>query len=115
MGTNYYAVRNRPTVCDPIHIGKSSVGWMFLFHRQNEKWDDPPISWNSFEQVANWLMEHTVITKDFVIMDEYDRIVTYDDFIQMVKAKQELCRDNPDNFRYCQNVDGYRFCDEDFC
>lgn len=36
MGTNYYAVKNRPTVCSPIHIGKSSSGWLFLFHEQND-------------------------------------------------------------------------------
>ena len=33
MGTNYYAVKNKPTVSSPIHIGKSSMGWKFCFHR----------------------------------------------------------------------------------
>lgn len=32
MGTNYYAVMKKPTIADPIHIGKSSIGWKFLFH-----------------------------------------------------------------------------------
>lgn len=25
------------------------------------------------------------------------------------------CKDNPDNFTYSRNVDGYRFSDEEFC
>ena len=35
MGTNYYVVSSKPKVCYPIHIGKSSAGWKFLFHSVN--------------------------------------------------------------------------------
>ena len=42
MGTNYYAVRKRPSLYDrTIHIGKSSVGWLFLFH-DNERFHTYP-------------------------------------------------------------------------
>lgn len=37
MGTNYYAVRNKPTVESPHHIGKSSAGWLFNFQEQGEE------------------------------------------------------------------------------
>ena len=113
MGTNYYAVRNRPTVDEPIHIGKSSFGWRFSFQRQNEKYNDPPVIWNTYDQVREWLHKYTVDSDQYVIMDEYDRIISFDDFIELVEEKQQ--NDNPDNFTYSRNVNGYRFTDEDFC
>jgi len=115
MGTNYYVVKNGPSCQDPVHIGKASIGWMFSFQRQNEKWHEPPIVWNTFNQVKDWLKKYTVDSTDYVIIDEYDEIVSYDDFIEMVELKQERDRDNPDNFDYSDNVDGYRFTDGEFC
>lgn len=118
MGTNYYAVRNRPTTRDPIHIGKSSIGWMFNFQSQNETWEEPPVVWNTFNQVKDWLKKYTVDSNEFVIIDEYDEIIQYEDFIQLVEDKQndEQCRSNPENFYYgVRNVDGYRFSDSEFC
>lgn len=116
MGTNYYAVKNRPSLEEPIHIGKSSAGWMFSFQSQNDKWHDPPVVWNTWPQVRDWLKKYTVDTHEYVIMDEYDEIIPYADFVDLVEAKQKdpFCRDNPDNFSYSRNVDGYRFSDEEF-
>ena len=114
MGTNYYVVKNGPSCQDPIHIGKSSIGWMFNFQRQNEKWNEPPIVWNTFNQVKDWLKKYTVDSTDYVIIDEYDEIISYDDFIEMVELKQERDKANPDNFSYSDNVDGYRFTDREF-
>jgi hypothetical protein len=34
MGTNYYAVKNGPTIQELVHIGKSSAGWLFNFQQQ---------------------------------------------------------------------------------
>lgn len=115
MGTNYYAVRNRPTVDRPIHIGKSSAGWMFDFQTQNDPYNDPPVVWNTFNQVRLWLRTHTGPDKEYVIMDEYDRIISLDDFLDLVESKQKEDADNPRNFKHSRNVDGYRFTDEDFC
>lgn len=115
MGTNYYAVRNRPTVDEPIHIGKASAGWMFNFQSQNDKWNDPPIVWKTYNQVKDWLKKYTVDEDAYVIIDEYDEIIPYDEFIRMVEIKQERDKDNPDNFTYSDNVDGYRFTDREFC
>ena len=117
MGTNYYAVKNRPSIESPIHIGKSSAGWLFSFQSQNEKWHDPPIVWNTYNQVCEWLYEHTVESQEYVIVNEYDEIVPYADFIDMVQEKKNdpFCANNPDNFHYARNVDGYRFTDEEFC
>ena len=116
MGTNYYAVRTKPTTARPIHIGKSSMGWLFLFEVQNQTWADPPVIWNTYEQVKNWLHKYTVEHTDYVIIDEYDEVISYDDFIDLVETKQkdEFCLRNVDNFHYAQNVNGYRFTEGDF-
>ena len=116
MGTNYYVVPNRPSVHEPIHIGKSSAGWLFHFQTQNERWREPPIVWNTFNQVKEWLRENTVESTDFVIVNEYDGIVPYQDFIDTVESKQRDpgCLNNEDNFTYARDVDGYRFSDDEF-
>lgn len=117
MGTNYYAVRTRPTVEEPIHIGKSSLGWLFHFQRQNEVWHDPPVAWNTYNQVKDWLKKYTVESNEYVIINEYDQVFSYDEFINLVDAKQNdpLSLANEDNFYYgVDNVDGYRFGSEWF-
>ena len=115
MGTNYYVVPNRPSVAEPIHIGKSSAGWLFHFQEQNEKWHEPPIEWHTYEQVVDWLQRFTVDTDEYVIMDEYDRVVSLEKLINHIEEKQINCKSNPDNFTYCKNVNGYRFSDREFC
>lgn len=118
MGTNYYLVKNGPTVCEPVHIGKSSAGWLFSFQSQNRKWDEPKVVWNTYNQVKDTLKRLTVDSTDYAIINEYDEVISYDDFVAMVDEKQndEHNRSNPDNFNYhTKNVDGYRFSDEEFC
>ncbi len=105
MGTNYYAVRNKPTVREPIHIGKSSYGWRFLFQYQDEKWNEPPVVWHNYKEVKDWLKKYTVDSDEFVIMNEYDEIISYDDFINMVKEKQKTKVHD----EHADNVNGYRF------
>ena len=113
MGTNYYAVRKRPTTEYPTHIGKSSFGWKFCFQSQNDAWHEPPIVWNTYDQVYAWLYKYTVESDQYVIMDEYDEIISFSDFIKMVKKKQK--ENNPDDFTYCRNVNGFRFSAKEFC
>ena len=113
MGTNYYVVPNRPSTREPIHIGKSSFGWKFNFQTQNDNWNDPPIIWNTFDQVRDWLKKNTVESDKYVIIDEYDEVIAFNDFIALVTEKQK--ESNPDDFTYARNVNGYRFTDEEFC
>ena len=118
MGTNYYAVRNRPSLEEPHHIGKSSAGWLFNFQDQEVTWNDPPVEWHTWPQVKDWLKKYTVDSTVYVIMDEYDEIIPYDNFVALVEAKQKdpFDRDNPENFSYrgTRNIDGYRFTQEEF-
>lgn len=112
MGTNYYAVRKEPTVNEDewrIHIGKSSMGWLFDFHDCEH--------FHTYPQVRRWLREHISLKKEYVLMNEYDEIVDVEEFIALVQAKQndENCRSNKDNFSYgTRNIDGYRFTEGDF-
>lgn len=116
MGTNYYVVKNRPSCSEPIHIGKSSIGWLFNFQTQNITCGDTPVIWNSYPEVKDWLYKNTVENPLYAIVDEYDEIIPYEDFVDLIYRKQNNKRNlkNPDNFTYSKNVDGYRFTDKEF-
>lgn len=110
MGMNYYAVQKKPTCKPPIHIGKSSYGWLFDFHDTEY--------WHTYPQVKAWLKEHTIgDNADYIILNEEDEPISYKDFIDLVDKKQKdpMNLDNPDNFTYARNIDGYRFTQGDFC
>lgn len=110
MGTNYYLVKNKPTTKSPLHIGKSSIGWRFLFYKPYH-WETEPFQINTFEQWSDYLKEK-VTSGECVIMDEYDKTISLYDFLEMVKCKQTI--HSPDQFDYCENVNGYRFSQEEF-
>lgn len=112
MGTNYYAVKKEPTVLSPIHIGKSSMGRKFCFYKvcsfENYITEE---QLNTFPQWKKFLEEQTA-NGNIIIMNEYDEVVSLDDFLKMVEIKQK--EDNPDDFTYSDNIDGYRFNDGEF-
>ena len=109
MGTNYYAVKKKPTITSPLHIGKSSCGWKFLFHEVSKYNEfDYDLEIHTFEQWKEFLENNNEI----VILDEYDREVSTKEFLELVSKKQK--ENNTDDFRYCKNVNGYRFADGDF-
>ena len=109
MGTNYYLVKNRPSISSPLHIGKSSAGWRFLFHKPSIWETDKPL--NTFEQWRDYIKERTE-SKDFVIMNEYDDLVSFDYLTELIEEKQKL--NKPDMFEYCENINGYRFASGEF-
>lgn len=110
MGTNYYLVRNRPSIDSGLHIGKSSAGWRFLFHKHSI-WDvGRPLG--TFEQWRDYLKETTVDKKTHVIMNEYDEVVSYEWLMELIENKQK--ENSPDMFEYCENVNGYRLADGEF-
>lgn len=59
-----------------------------------------------------WLHNYVEVSKEYVILDEYDDIVSLDEFKALVDRKQN--ENNPDDFTYARNVDGYRFMDKEF-
>ena len=104
MGTNYYAVKKKPRIVkvyDEIHLGKSSVGWKFSFQRQ-------PEYYNNYEEFENFILNN----KDFIVKDEYGHVIKPEDLLELIKQKQK--EKNHADFKYDQNVNGYRFTDEEF-
>ena len=109
MGTNYYLVKNRPSIDSGLHIGKSSFGWRFLFHKPSI-WD-APVPLNTFEQWKNYLTE-TTKSGSQVIMNEYDEQVSLESFLNLVEEKQKITGE--DMFEDCENINGYRFAKGEF-
>lgn len=107
MGTNYYAVSTKPTVMQPIHIGKSSLGWKFCFHEIDlfENWVDEKAI-RTFPQMKKFL-EDNIKAEKIVLMNEYNEVVDLNWFLEMVAKKQK--DENDDNFTYSKNIDSYRF------
>lgn len=104
MGTNYYAVKKKPRIVkvyDEIHLGKASVGWKFSFQRQ-------PEYYNNYEEFEDFILNN----KDFIVKDEYGNVIKPKDLLELIKQKQK--EKNPEDFKYDQNVNGYRFTDEEF-
>ena len=106
MGTNYYVVKKKPTIREPLHIGKSSAGWKFLFQEVNKcNSFDSDLEIHTFEQWKDFLKNNSEI----VILNEYDEEVSVKDFLDLVEKKQKEKHDE-----YSKNVNGYRFTDRDF-
>jgi len=115
MSTNYYLKYNICECCnrfDKIHIGKSSAGWQFVFRGHGE--DFMPVlqtydQWMDF--IENQLYEETA-----KIVNEYGKEIEYQEFINMVKEKQENPKNKVHNFTAYNYIDvrGYNFCSTQF-
>ena len=105
MGTNYFAISNKPKVWDrKIHIGKSSSGWKFLLHYCD--------FFKSIDELKKFFDEY-VRTGEYVIMDEYENIISPDDLLNYIESKQDT--ENNENFAYgVMNINGYRFSEGEF-
>lgn len=103
MGTNYYAVKKKPRIVkvyDNFHIGKSSLGWKFCFQEQEQ--------YHNFEEFKEFILNN----KEWRIEDECGREIKPEELLDLIERKQK--ENNPDDFTYDKNVNGYRFCDTDF-
>lgn len=89
------------------HIGKSSWGWLFSFQEQDE--------WHTYKEFKEFITSKE-FESNYDIIDEYNRIVTVDEMLDLIDTKQsdEHNLSNPDNFKYNENRDGYRFSKGDF-
>lgn len=76
MGTNYYAEMSIHGVPINLHIGKSSVGWKFLF-----------AEYSNLRSWADWLEFLTL--DDVKIVDEYGQSVEVDDLARVVRHAQK--------------------------
>lgn len=89
------------------HIGKSSYGWLFNFQDQEE--------WHTYKQFKEYILNKEIM-QDKIIIDEDNQVISAKDLISKIDAKQNDPKNlnNPDNFTYSKNVDGYRFSYSDF-
>lgn len=100
MGTNYYAIGIGNDI--NLHIGKTSAGWKFLFQTI------PDQNLFCFTQWCEFLR-----TKPVAIFDEYQRPQNVEDFIQMVKNRQDNALTSENMMNYLDK-DGYNFSWGDF-
>lgn len=100
MGTNYYLSTNYCFHCkrgDEIHLGKSSVGWVFLLKHN-------PEHYKSWEDMKGWLLRSQL---QGIIRDEYGEEVELKDFIEIVEYKQKMISNKKpserieDSEKYC--------------
>jgi len=82
MGTNYYLKSKAPCpACGheikPMHIGKSSAGWVFSLHAIPEK---------GINGLADWQREWAA--EGMVIEDEYGRRVSPDAMLATITQRQ---------------------------
>ena len=99
MGTNYYLNTDYCPCCGKprkkVHLGKSSHGWKFLFHKSKNIRD--------FKSFCEYI-------KNGNIEDEYGEEVDKEYLLDLIDAKQE--DKDHDN---AENIDGYNFISVDFC
>lgn len=84
MGTNYYVHTPAcPNACDHcsaserLHLGKSSMGWRFLFQAEED--------WPREQAYSLWLER----AKSGEIRDEYGRTHALDELLAFVETKQD--------------------------
>lgn len=96
MGTNFYLTTWCPHCGDVKrkHLGKSSCGWKFLFHK--------------YKDIKNYEdFKEIIQTGD--ICDEYGELWSAEDLIDLIESKQ-----NEEADVYGENINGYIFIDNDF-
>ena len=89
MGTNYYVRDKNCPFCgryETIHLGKSSIGWKFLFQANNF------VYYSSWSEMKEWL-------KDKTIKDEYEEKVELEEFTKLIETKHK----DPTNWNHQRN------------
>jgi hypothetical protein len=123
MGMNYYIKTNICKSCgkedNVFHIGKLSFGWTFSFRGYGDFEDGPPIK--SFGEWIDFLKQ--MITDGGKIVDECDKEINFDDFVNLVKkaSKNKLnhtifCKEKYPNV-FCDtwlDEEGNSFTNEEF-
>jgi len=118
MGTNYYAFSDPCSHCGRsdgrVHIGKSSIGWQFLF---------APLDRANGEGIYSWKAWKLYLA-DKRIVNEYGDAVSLAELVDIVENKQTsgLCALTATRDQYgpyseserrqheYKDDDGYRFC-----
>jgi len=106
MSTNYYAIKNKISLRpSAVYIGKSSLGHKFLFRGYLGDDEDFNNEKLNIASIRDW--KKYLDNNELVILDEYDRLISYEEFFDMVERMQ--LNECEDDFKYNGNIDGYRF------
>lgn len=102
MGTNYYVnTPSCPNACEHcveserIHLGKSSVGWRFLFYAEPD--------WPRDEAFAYWVRR----ALSGPVVDEYGRACSLAELLDLAHGKADGKAETP-------SVNGFTSCGHDF-
>lgn len=105
MGTNYFLRETTKCGCGHedvervLHVGKSSVGWQFLFRSHPDE---------EISSAADW--RRRIEAAPDGLHDAYDRAITPEDFWKMVEAKRGGLRLPDDGM----DGEGYRIVEHEF-
>lgn len=103
MGTNFYARMNTCEQCgryEEIHLGKSSMGWKFLFKLNKEFYEDK----DSFEKFIKGI--------DVDIYDEYGSRIHVHELLALIDSKQAEKHDHYG--KHIKIIGGYDFDETEF-
>lgn len=97
MGTNYY-LREKACECcgqygKEVHIGKSSAGWCFSLHiwKGNNDWHFEDAGFETPTTFDHWKV--MLNNPNCVIVDEYERLVSKEDMIDIITNRSWPERD----------------------
>jgi hypothetical protein len=128
MGTNYYWRHNICPHCgryEEAHIGKSSMGWQFLFHGYRDNLlplPDPEVDLKV--KVLSWKDWKELLSKEGKIFNEYGAEVPLADLVANVEAPERKTMIS--HYDYCQehhesdlkkmwkDPEGYTFWDREW-
>lgn len=101
MGTNYYLYRKPDCECcgrndPPLHIGKSSGGWVFSLHVIPEE---------GINTLSDWAREFS--SASAVIKDECDSLISAEEMLDIIKNRSPFGIDRKPLRRH--EIDG-RWC-----
>lgn len=127
MGTNYYIKRGDAEckhcghVRPSLHIGKSSMGWPFLFRGYRDSL--PEGLAQEIVSARDWveLMTDWSVRCDARIFDEYGHEVALPQFWELVHNKRgetagpSVDRSFGSRRSEWYDAEGNRFCDNEFC
>lgn len=108
MGTNFYTKIKECDNCgryETVHLGKSSAGWQFSFQYNGGQF------YKNVPEMKKWLFGR-------IIEDEYGKVISNEDFWEMVENKQ-----NSENLNHAKEypqkgvnflIGNYSFSDTEF-
>lgn len=104
MGINYEVTI--PGASEPVHLGKMSAGWVFLFRAQPQ--------WNPADAFSSWVLLATMGT----VQDEYGNEIEFQKLLQDImysyqRTGAQRATDDPRSPVFENH--GFVFCESEFC